>query len=80
MRKFTLLICSLAFSTATLAQGINCQAVANAQKLVGPAKTAFLKKCEAETKAQMTLVSRDKGKAIAPTSEFGHCGHDAKDL
>jgi hypothetical protein len=80
MRKFILIACSLAFSTAAMADGANCQAAATAQKLVGPAKTAFLKKCETESRNKMTLVSKNKSMSVAPTSEFGHCGHDAKDL
>ena len=80
MRNVLLVICSLAFSAAAMADGASCQAAATAQKLVGTAKTAFLKKCEAESKNKMTLVSKDKSMSVAPTSEFGHCGHDGKDL
>jgi hypothetical protein len=80
MRKVLLVICSLAFSTATMANGTNCQAAATAQKLVGTAKTAFLKKCEAEAKNNLTLVSKNKNMSVAPTSEFGHCSHGEKDL
>lgn len=80
MRTILLVSCFLACSTAALASGASCQSAAAAQKLVGPAKTAFLNKCEAESKNKLTLVSKDKRMSVAPTSEFGHCGHDVKDL
>lgn len=80
MRKMLLAICSLAFSTAALANDVSCQAAATAQKLVGSAKTAFLKKCETETRNKMTLVNDKKNMSLAPTSEFGHCNHSDKDL
>lgn len=80
MRNALLVICSLAFSTATMASGVSCQAAATAQKLVGPAKTAFLKKCETESRNNLTLVSKNKNMSVAPTSEYGHCSHSDKDL
>lgn len=80
MRKFLLVLGSFAFSAAAMADGASCQAAASAQKLVGSAKTAFLKKCEAESKNKLTLVNKSKNMSMAPTSEFGHCNHDEKDL
>jgi hypothetical protein len=80
MRKVLLVMSSLVFSTVTMAEAVSCQVAAAAQKLVGPAKTAFLKKCEAESKSKMTLVTNDKRMSVGPTGEFGHCGHDGKDL
>ena len=53
---------------------------ATAQKLVGPAKTAFWKKCENESTNKLTLVSKNKNMSVAPTSEYGHCSHSDKDL
>lgn len=80
MRTILLAICSLAYSTAALASDANCQAAATAQKLVGTAKTAFLKKCEIESKQKLTLVNNKKNMSHAPTSEFGHCHQSDKDL
>lgn len=80
MRTILWAICSLAFSTAALANDANCQAAATAQKLVGTAKTAFLKKCDIESKQKLTLVNNKKNMSHAPTSEFGHCHQSDKDL
>ena len=63
-----------------MANATNCQTAATAQKLVGTARTAFLKKCETESTNRLTLVSKNKNLSVAPTSELGHCSHSDKDL
>lgn len=82
MRNLLLIMGSLALSTAAMADtAASCQAAATAQKLAGQARTAFVKQCEAEAKAKMSLVQQQPRRmSMAPTNEFGHCSHSEKDL
>ena len=80
MRTILLVLGSLALSTAALAENVSCQSAATAQKLTGNARLAFLKKCEAESKARLSLAQPERRMSEAPTSEFGHCMQDPKDL
>ena len=73
MRKASVLV----FALATLFSGItwassdqSCTAVATEKKLVGAAKTAFLKKCEKDAKAACEVTAADKKLAGAAKSSF----------
>lgn len=80
MRKFVMILGSLALAGSALADNASCQSAATAQKLSGQARTAFLKQCEADAKARLTLTRQDQRMSRAPTGEFGHCSHGEKDL
>ena len=81
MCKHLLVIMSLAFSAGAMAQqGASCSAAAAEKKLVGTAKTDFMKKCETDLKAMSTVASKDKKPMGSSKGEFGNCGHDASSL
>lgn len=80
MDKSLLVILSMAFSTAAMAQAGSCNAAATEKKLAGAVKTAFLKQCEADKTAKLLVVSKDRKSVLAPTDSFGHCEHSTADL
>ncbi len=80
MRKLVLILFSLGFSTAAMAQGANCNAAAAEKKLIGAAKTEFLKQCESASKTRMTVAAKDKKEMMMSKGKAGNCGQDASDL
>lgn len=75
MGKHLLVILSLAFSAGAMAEASNCSAAAAEKKLVGSAKTAFLAKCNTESKAMSTAVTKERKSMGDSKSGFGGCGH-----
>lgn len=80
MCKHLLVILSLAFSAGAMAQATSCNASAAEKKLVGAARTAFLKKCEMDSKAMPTVATKEKKSMVDSKGGFGNCGHDAASL
>ena len=80
MRKPVLILFSIGFSAAALAQGTHCTATAAEKKLVGAAKTEFIKQCEVAAKTRMTVAAKDKKSTMETSGKMGHCGQDASDL
>jgi len=80
MVKHLLVIVSLSFSAGAMADAASCNAAATQKKLVGAAKTAFLKKCETDVKTMSTIATKEKKSADGSMSGMGGCGHDAASL
>lgn len=83
MRKHLLVLLSLVVSAGAMAQQVtgSCSAAAAEKKLVGNAKTAFLKKCEMDLKTMSTVQSTQKKPMVSSREKsFGDCGHDASSL
>jgi len=73
-------ILTLILSASAMAQGTACNAAAGDKKLTGAAKATFVQKCEADAKARLVLVSKEKKYSVAPTSSYGNCEQSASDL
>lgn len=72
------LLASFAFSSASLAQAKNCNALAQEKKLVGAAKTSFLKKCEREATEKCEAAAAERKLAgAAKNSNVKKCVKDA---
>jgi hypothetical protein len=64
------LVLSLTFATATMAADMSCNAGAMEKKLVGAAKTSFLKKCEKDAAATCDAAAKEKKLAGAAKNSF----------
>jgi len=68
--KSVLVILSLAFATAAMAEGPTCSAGATEKKLAGAAKNSFLKKCEKDATATCEVAAKGKKLAGAAKNSF----------
>lgn len=80
MVKHLLVIVSLSFCAGAMADAASCNAAATQKKLVGAAKTAFLKQCEMDVKTMSTSAAKEKKLVGGSKSGMGGCGHDAASL
>ena len=84
MKEFVAIL-AMTLTTAAIAEGAICNAAAAEKKLTGSAKTAFLQKCEMDSRAKAQLVTkevvtREKKLSVSPTSSFRNCEHESSDL
>jgi hypothetical protein len=72
------IICLMLGTSAGWAADQTCKAAAEEKKLVGAAKTSFLKKCEKDAAAACETAAADKKLAgAAKTSSVKKCTRDA---
>lgn len=78
MRKLTTALALLAICGSVFAQQASCNASATEKKLAGAAKTAFLKKCEAEATEKCEATAAEKKLAgAAKTASVKKCVNEA---
>ena len=70
MIKPLVLVLSMSFTAAALAEGPSCSAAATEKKLAGAAKTSFMTKCENDARATCEASSKEKKLAGAAKTSF----------
>lgn len=80
MRTLVSILLSAGLSASAFAQGASCTAAAAEKKLSGTARAEFIQQCEKDSKARMTLATKDKKSGMLSSGKEGHCGHSAADL
>jgi hypothetical protein len=63
-------VAAAALTSLAYAEGSSCMATVNDKKLVGAAKTSFMKKCETDAKASCDAAAADKKLAGAAKASF----------